>query len=159
MIYTRYQDFRAGFALVGAPLAVDGFPEWPYAKLRTGGFANSITFDSPSSTVNLYSQVMNITCNDFAADAVAGVDDYDFFVSQRTDVIANQYFTVAVYAANRSGSIKLSCVTANTALLLPGLTDYRGDEALKLLFRDVAIYVQRRSDKAYQWLGSSDAMG
>jgi hypothetical protein len=161
MIFTRYQDFRAGFALVGAPIVADGFPEWPYTEIRAGGFDDGLTIDDPTD-VNLFTTELNITCNAFASDAVAGVDDFDWFVSQRTDVVASQYFTVSAYAANKSGSITLTAVIANTATLLPAATeleDYTGDDSLKLLFRDVAVYVQRRSDKAYQWIGANDAVG
>jgi len=153
VIFTRYQDFRAGFALVGAPLVADGFPEWPYSELRAGGFANSVSFND----VDLYTTPLTVTCNAGASDAVPGVDEFDWFVSMRTDVIANQYFAVGA-VANKSGSITLTAVLANTETLLPGVTDYRGDDALRLLFRDVAIYVQRRSDKSYQWIGTKEVV-
>jgi len=156
MIFTRYQDFRPGFALVGAALDLDGFPVWPYAKLNTGGFSGSLAFTSIMASGIPFSA----TCNSFAADSVAGVDEYDWYVSQRTDTSANQYFTVGAHSANHSGSITLDVVDANVKLLIPALSalnyaDMRAalknDAYLKLIFRDVAFYVQRRSDKAYQW--------
>lgn len=156
MIFVRYQDFRPGFAEAGAPLVADGFPEWPYAKLRSGGFSNSFAF---SSGANQFP--MDVTCNAFAADATLSDDDFDWYVSQRTDLTGNQYFTVDPFAANKSGSITIDVVDATVKALIPSLvglnaSDLRAALAnqahLKLLFRDVAFYVSRRSDKAYQWI-------
>lgn len=154
MIYTRYQDFRAGFG-AGSPVAADGFPTWPYSSLRASGFSG-MAFSSIMSSGFPFSA----SCNVYAADAVAGVDDYDWYVSQRTDVIASHYFTVSAYSANHSGSISVDVVDANVKLLIPALASLnssalraalKDDAYLKLLFKDVAFYAQRRSDGAYQW--------
>lgn len=159
MIYVRYQDFRPGFALVGAPIAADGFPEWPVAKLRSGGFDAGITVPS------IESFPFNITVNGYAADATFGVDLFDFYVSQRTDDAPSQYLLIGpaqndpsglTFSPSNtySGTISISLVSANVTKLLGSDTaTYTEDENLAKLFKDVHVYVQRRSDKAIQWRG------
>lgn len=197
MIFPRYSAFRRGFALVGAaedPL--DGFPVWPTAKLRSGGFSNypppaepytsALGINHPSGDFNgLLSMFdgfasfdvpptafpLQITVNNYADDAVAGVDEYDFYVMQRVDdwvwdpsaallrSPADQYLRITHEDPDnvnprRSGTIYIDAIEANVAALLPTYLTYPtlpAVEDLRLLLRNVHVYVQRRSDKAYQW--------
>lgn len=145
MILQRYQDFRMAFADVGAATANDGFKEWPVGRVRASGFSSSLSIPV------IQSFPITITCNAQASDAVAGVDEYDWYLSQRTDTPAIQYLSLAA-VANKSGTVTLD-VTGQVANLLPGVnsSDYVSDHNLALICKHAAIYVQRRSDKAIQW--------
>ncbi len=146
MIYQRYSDFRGGFALVGAAIDIDGFEVWPLAKLRAGGLG-------PIAIQALTTFPAWVTINALAADAMPGVPEFDFFVSQRTDDPDAQYITVSPYSLTQSGSISIDLVSANVAKLFPGLVlaDWLMPERMRVIFKDVHIYCQRRSDKAYVW--------
>lgn len=152
MILQKYVDFRAAFALVGAPIVADGLPEWPAGKLHT----LTPNFDSYEITAILEAPSPGfpiiLSVNMFAADAVPGVDEYDFYLSQRTDNVAKQYLSVAPYlGSGHSGSVVIDVVSANVAKLLPGVTDYRDDATLKILLKNCHFYWQRRNDKAILW--------
>ncbi len=109
MIFTRYQDFRPGFALPGAPTVDDGYPEWPVAKLRTGGFDGTIALrtaalqtytlvagsagpllptDPTSPTFPSYPIFpIRVTCNAVVADVDFEIDDFHWFLSQRNQPV------------------------------------------------------------------------
>jgi hypothetical protein len=50
--------------------------------------------------------------------------------------------------------VEIDIVDANIAALLPGVSGAGlvSAASLAIIFRNVALYVQRRSDKAYQWI-------
>lgn len=85
-----------------------------------------------------------------AADAMAGVDEYNWYVSQRTDVVARQHLTVA-QVANHSGTLQFN-ITANASEMIEGLTvsTVLDELQMHLLYRNVWIYCQRISDDAIQ---------
>lgn len=148
MICPNYATMRAAFAVGGASVAADGHLEFPgTAKLRTGGFTGLAT-----PTIAAYP--FTITCNAGAADAVAGTHEYDWFLSQRTDVAASQYLEIIHSDPLKSGTVRIDIVDANVALLLPGLTgaDLLTDASQAIIFANCHLYVSRRSDKAYQWI-------
>lgn len=144
MIITKYRTFRRVFAEPGAQLARDGFPEFPVALVRANGFENTITVSA------LTSFPLDITCNAEAADAVKNVDEYDWFVSQRTDVQANWPFTVTRIPAGTvesySGSIRLEPSAATEAEFPEPFTL----AVVEQLWFQVDVYVKRRSDGAIQ---------
>lgn len=170
MIVSSYAAFRSTFADVGAITAFDGFLEWPGAALlRASGFTGTlqvqpyvggpwISFDGVAfPTAQAFPDFpIVVTCNAGASDATYGVDEYDWYVSQRTDVEASQYLTVGRNdlpgSTSRSGSIVIGVDATNRARLLP---DHVGasytDAELTLLLKHVHVYVRRRSDGAYQW--------
>jgi hypothetical protein len=169
MIVSNYAAFRTTFADVGATTAHDGFLEWPgESLLRTGGFTgtlsirtggvwvpfNGVAFPTASTFPDL---PFRLSANDGASDSVYGTDEYDWYVSQRTDVAANQYLTISrndapASSISRSGSIMIDYDPTNVARLLP---DHAGatftDAELTLLLSRVHVYVRRRSDGAFQW--------
>lgn len=147
MICPTYSVFRAVFALGGAATAADGMPEWPVASLRAGGFTGLVT-----PTIAAYP--FTITCNADAADAVLGVHEYDWYLSQRTDVAASQYLTIEHDVPAKSGRVRINTVGANVARLLPGLSGAQllTTDAQSAIFRNVHLYVHRRSDDAIQWI-------
>jgi hypothetical protein len=144
VILQRYTDFRAAFALPGAALDADGFEAMPLAELRSGGFSG---FVAPTITA----WPLTLTCN---ASATDGGFAYDWYVSQRTDDQDVQALTVAQSSGTTSGTIVISLATTNVAKLLPGVSGAGlvTSASLALLLKHVAVYVQRRSDKAYQWI-------
>lgn len=144
MIVQRYSDFRGLFALDGASAAADGLEEWPVANLRSGGFTGLVT---PTIT----SFPLTITCNGGAIDGGAA---FDWYLSQRTDDPARQYLTITHTRPTKSGTVTIDINEDRVAALLPDVSGPALFEAgnLGLLMKNVALYVQRRSDKAYQWI-------
>lgn len=129
---------------------VDGFETWPVAQLRAGGFDDGITFAPaiPDLTNSLL-----ITCNALAFDAVNGTDEFDWYVSQRSDEPAGQFWAVTAALSplgSRSGTIKLDA-TAVATDEFPGMTLVT-PAALSGCFQNVHVYCRRRSDGAIQWL-------
>jgi hypothetical protein len=152
VIIPFYAAFRPTFALAGAATAVDGFAEFPgTAKLRASGFTGL-------ATPTIDSWPVRLTVNALAQDTVPGTHEFDWFLSQRSDLAASQYLVTSLYdpigaGFTFSGTIEIDLVDANVARLLPGLS---GDDlvtatSLALICRDVSVYVRRRSDGAYQW--------
>jgi hypothetical protein len=141
MIIENYSTFRT-LANPGGPLAADSLPEFDPANMRKLGFNGGITGNP------LTSFPIELTCNAYATDAVDGVDEYDWFVSQQTSVVANKPF--AVYrldtGGTRSGSIGLD-LSAWAATEYPTPFDL---SSIQVLFFAVDIYVIRRSDGAIQ---------
>lgn len=154
MIIPNYTTFRAAFALGGASIDPDGLEEWPVAKVRSGGFTGGISGIAKPITAFPITLSVNAQAN----DAVAGVHEYDWYVSQRTDDPDRQFFTVTnadVAPNTKSGTIVLSLTgtAADTiGIITPGfdVTDNVNEEHLIILCKYVTIYVQRRSDDAIQ---------
>ncbi len=147
MIIQRYTDFRAVFALPGAGLDPDGFETLPVAKLRASGFSGLV-----APVISSYP--LTLTVNGSAVD---GGFAYDWYLSQRTDDHHVQPLSIAQAGTTRSGTITIDLVAPNVAKLLPGVAGAGlvTPAALALLFKHVGLYVQRRSDKAYQWVSLS----
>lgn len=144
MIIDDYSVFRNHINPAGTP-APDGLPEFPVANMRAFGFDGGIT-SNPTSAFPL-----EITVNAYADDAVDGVDEYDWFVSQRTSVAANKPFTVYrldTPPTTRSGSIGID-MTAQTSAENPDPFDL---STIPVLFFAVDIYAIRRTDKSIQRL-------
>jgi hypothetical protein len=144
VIIQRYTDFRAVFALFGAALDSDGFEAMPIAKLRSASFS---TLVAPVITAFPFTLTVN-------GSTVDGGFGFDWYLSQRTDDHDVQALTLTPFAANKSGSVVVGLNAINVAKLLPGVTGAGlvTPASLALLFKHVALYVQRRSDKAYQWV-------
>lgn len=99
------------------------------------------------------------------ADAVPGVHEYDWFLSQRRDpglylpvgttspIHWDEQALVLTMTEPTSGVVYLSPNLAALAKLLPGRTgaDLLTEEAFGLIFMNAALYVQRRADKTIQW--------
>ncbi len=148
MILPNYTSFRAVFSVTGTP-DVSGYEAWPSAKVRSGGFVNTVT-GLPSAIIPS-SFLFAPTCNGHATDAVPGVDDYDIYVSQRSDIIAEQYWTVFPYIPVsdtmwRSGSLGMIRSDLGFAKYPDPLTE----DSLIALYKHVTIYWKRRSDGAIQ---------
>ena len=152
MIVPTYGAFRGIFAAAGAVVAADGHLTFPgTAKLRTGGFTGLAT-----PTITAYP--ISITCNAGAADAVAGVHEYDWWLSMRTSTAAVQPLLITHADPTKSGTVSININTVPIGVLLPGLSGagLLTDAALAVIFRNCALYVSRRSDRAYQWIRMVD---
>lgn len=147
MIVHTYSAFRATFGFAGDPLAADGHKVWRPGLLRDAGFTGFVT-----PTIVAYP--FALTCNAEAADAVLGVHEYDWYLSQRTDVAADQCLTIEHDVPAKSGRVRLNIVGPQVARILPGLSgaDLLTASSQRLIFKHVHLYVHRRSDDAYQWI-------
>ena len=160
MIYPQYTHFRAGMSVTGT-IGVDGMPEWPasYVRLAASGFGDTGTTITgvPTPYAGTF---FRVTCNAGAADAVAGVDEYDWYLSQRTDQTALQNLAIwngAVGSNTYSGTARiLHTAAAESAFGFTATTVTPG--VIPLLFRHCYLYVQRRSDSAIQWIDLLRAM-
>ncbi len=141
-------------SLHSATYDVDGVEAWPTNLIRignTGTVFNAITGTQKPVKVIPFT----LTANGGAFDAAAGVDEYDWYVSQRTDDMSTQYLNVtrAVESPSntRSGSILINL--NSNAVTKFGLVDaftISTDAQRVGIFRDVWVYVRRRSDGAIQ---------
>ena len=133
----------------------DGSPSWPVSAVRmTGsgfGDAGSTLTGIPTPYLGASFEV---TCNAGANDAVLGVDEYDWYLSQSTDIPASKYLSIvqkpAVGLLSYSGSVQI----VHTALAVSqlGLTIPPSQEVRHTLFRFADLYVRQRTDGAIQWV-------
>lgn len=140
-----YPNFRAAFSVSGSP-DIHGWEKWPTTYMYLSGFAISMT--KPVSSLPTL-----ITVNGLATDSTPYTDEYDWYVSQRTDNPANQYLDIQrsdVWPDTRSGTISLG-LTALGTTYFGGLTI----DELVGLFKHVYIYAQRRADRATAMLDVS----
>jgi hypothetical protein len=131
-----------------------GAESWPTELVRAAGFDGGIDgIPSPYTGAGAFT----MTANALAADAVFGVDDFDWYFSQRTDNSSLQYFTpTAIPLAgvqSFSGSLRLF---TNPANILQGIGWDSSPSTLTpsiivKLFKYLDVYVRRRSDGAIQW--------
>jgi hypothetical protein len=138
-------------------VGVDALEEWPgpFSQtsdlVRSGGFDGGITgVPQPYALAAFHA-----TVNGNAVDGVPGVDEYDWYLSQRTDTVAAQFlsivpYTLAVAPATHSGTVTIQHTALATTEL--GLASPISDAQLRDLFRSTDIYVRRRSDGAIQWM-------
>jgi hypothetical protein len=136
----------------------DGWPEYPGPDTRGTDLVRANGFDDGFSIVTIQDLDFEtlITINASAADSVAGVDDYDWWLSDRTEVPASRFLSLAqapdTGGNSFSGSVNLSltatCIT-ELALALPGSITM---QQLASMFKFAHLYVRRRSDGAIQWV-------
>lgn len=160
-----YEQFRDIFA-TSSTLDTSGRKVWPVASVQTGlPIGTGAIFSNGNATAMLGVGIIlgqaiataavfpyYISINGFAADAVAGTDEYDWYVSQHTDEVSRQYFRpyrteedpLLTPPATSSGTIRLALSTLGTSTF--GATLSAAE--LARAFDHVAIYVQRKSDNA-----------
>jgi hypothetical protein len=144
MIVETYSLFRS-VANPGGALAADGLTEFDPTNMRANGFDDGITVSSSSSFPIV------LSCNAGAADASVGIDEYDWYVSQRTSTVADKPFTVSRKDSSpntHSGRIELD-IAAWADAEYPDPFDL---STVRVLFFAVDIYAIRRSDGAIQRL-------
>jgi hypothetical protein len=154
VILPRWTAFRAWFGRDTGTTDVDGVTTWPVDSLRANGFDTGITFTTPVTTFPIV-----FTCNGGAADV--GTDAFDWYMSARSDLDDHRILQLN-YVAGYSGSASCTYDEDLIGRLFPGVpilgSNFVSQDALTKLFRHVTIYVQRRSDKAIQWLKPIDVM-
>ncbi len=139
-----------GCSIVGVETYVDGYEKWPYQNVRKpgsgfGDLGSTITgIPKPWPTFSSF----GITCNGFAPDAVFGVDEYDWYVSQRSEDTSAQPLTLS-FVSTASGTIIISPKPARYGKVAGD--PMTPDEVIKV-FRNCHIYVKRISDGAIQWV-------
>lgn len=110
---------------------------------------------------------IQITCNNFAGDAVFGVHDFVWYVSQRRDpgfysqigtttlveFIAAQQCLNVTMPVPKSGFILIDINTSSVAEIIGSFvaTDFVTDYALSTVLKNVQIYCKRVSDGAIQY--------
>lgn len=154
MIIRTHSAFRANFAIT-TDLDTSGYEEWPVEKVRSGGFDGSTIgtrLQVPADFSSL-SFPIDITCNNFALDLSPPTDEYDWYVSQRTDDPDGQALSVEDFALQSSGRLVLN-LTALGADTYPTIDT----DAIINIFRNVYVYVRRRSDGAIQWASLIDSL-
>lgn len=159
MIVPRWTAFRLAFALPGAVADSDGMLAWPLDHMRINGFANTIgltAFAYPPDRQPSDPATFTATCNAGRTDTADGTT-YDWYLGQRTDDALSQVLTVTQPDLTRSGSILISTNTL-TKRLIPS-NNFVLPDSLANLFRRVDLYVQRKSDKAIQYLSLAVALG
>lgn len=143
MILPTYSAFRTVFAVDPTVLDAAGAPLWTAALLRIGAFAALTGIPRPVATFPI-----SVTCNGGAADGGAA---FDWYLSQRTDVVASQYLLLTQLDATHSGSVIIGLTAmAYTTLGISLVTQAVNEDQSTRLFRDVTLYCQRRSDNSIQ---------
>jgi len=143
--------------LTGFERDLDGHPPWPVDLLRAGGFSGGITgVGQPILEVPF-----TMSCNGGAADSVAGTDQYDWYISQRTDDPARQMLAVSAYAPvgvpTYSGSVVVGVTALGVARAgLASAASLISHDQMVLLFKHVTAYCRRRSDGAVQYVNVLD---
>lgn len=140
----------------GAFIDGDGVWTWPIDLVRKVGSGFGDAGSTLTGVTPWYDPggSLEISCNTGAPDAVFGVDDFDWYLSQRTDEQARQYLEIENFPADGGESFSGFVRIRNAALAdtfapnAPSITP----QVLKRLFRYAHLYVRRRSDGAIQWV-------
>jgi hypothetical protein len=136
----------------------DGLETWPVANVRAGGFDDGFTNATTVYTMGNYLKLIPVGVS--GVDAVLGVDEYDWYVSQQSDDPAAQLWSITNEPSDatnsRSGQLRLQS-TALATTEFPGVTVCTPD-ATALLFRNVHVYCRRISDGAIQWIDMLEEM-
>lgn len=158
MILPSYTTFRALFA-PGAPPDVAGWETWPLSSVfyppGEPGFNLTLPTDLSPFTlaISVNSPGPGLVGDD---DPVAGVDLFDWYVSQRSDSQAGPFKVYAwhdypsdfVAGNTKSGTIILelrpSYYFATSGFVIP-------PDNLAAVYRDVFVYVRRRSNGHIMW--------
>lgn len=147
----------AGVVAEGGTYALDGMLAWPIANLRAGGFSGGLGSLLPPAFTD--GTTIRLTANAQVADASLGVDEYDWWAALQGDpstwtlggyLTTNWTFTPEPPAGGSSYSGTVRMVVTG-GLDFPGMTVLTPD-AIGVLFRNVHVYCQRRSDGAIQWI-------
>jgi len=136
--------------ILGVETCVDGYEKWPYQNVRKpgSGFGDAGTtiggFPKPWPTFSGFT----VTCNAFVPDAVPGVDEYDWYISQRTENPAAQPLTIYPVIGGSSTLVVEPKADNFGKLVNDTITP---DDLIKI-FRNCHFYVIRKSDRAIQWI-------
>ena len=149
MIVNNYSTFREVFATASTH-DVAGYRTWPSANVGAAGFNSGMPMVKPVKSFPIHA-----TCNGLATDTVFGVDEYDWYLSQRTDDATKQYLSIVQIEGDAtstySGTVTISLTSlAVSALGLADSTSTVSIDNLIRVFKHVDLYVRRRSDALIQ---------
>jgi hypothetical protein len=142
LILATYSQFVGCFGH-GNPPDNSGHPKWPVSGVIYEG--------EPGFHLAMPTQptlVANIYANSGVFDAVNGVDEFDWYLSQRTDDLSLQMIAISRLnedVATRSGGVAVGPSARAFSTYGPSVVWPTPEQALKI-FRDVWIYVRRRSN-------------
>lgn len=145
----------------------DGYPEWPGPTGRGTNLVRANGFSDDNWSVSLSGpyagSAFTVSINGGAADASTGVDEYDWYLSQRTDDPTKQYLAMTQTPDAGGNSYSGSVDIVHTDLAedeMPTLVSKNVSVAEHTrLFKNCYLYVRRRSDGAIQWLDLQRATG
>ena len=171
MIIPRFTDFRHRFATT-TTLGPGGYEPWPVA-LQDAALA--INVDDGVDSLRAPPAILSV--NGGAADAVSGVDEYDWYLSQRTDDPEIQALSlVSTPGASSTITINLTAWWTTTRSLqafpgspgnpsadppvapIPAGYNPSNSDHVRVLYRHCYIYVSRKADKAWAMLDISKAL-
>lgn len=132
----------------------DGYETWPVAKVREpgSGFGDLGSTLSGIPTPLATFSSFTVSCNAGAADSSSGVDEYDWYLSARTDVVGSMPLLtqgVVVAPNTYSGSITITPAASNFG---KSLGDPMSPSDVVSVFKNCHLYVKRISDGAIQWV-------
>jgi hypothetical protein len=142
MILSTYDLFRATFATT-TDRDVAGWEEWPTTNVV---YASEVGFHLALPTALNTTQIISV--NALANDAVAHVDEFDFYLSQRTDDPAAQLLSIQrsdIAPNTRSGTILMLPKNPLMLSLYGSLFPLPPEQGIAI-FRDTWLYVRRRSN-------------
>jgi len=154
MICASYSDFRHRFADT-TDRAADGLEVWPAEQVFASGFVSIVGIYASDSN-QLFPHTLSV--NALTSDSVKGTDEYEWYLSQRTDDSEGQFLSLTKYDPNPTAqSFSGSAVFDLTAL---GTDEFEPDDDgnvsgvdnIKRLYRNVHLYVKRKSDGAILWV-------
>jgi hypothetical protein len=144
MIIENYSTFRA-LANFGGAIGTDGLTEFDPDRMRADNFDDGIEVVTSPIAFPL-----ELTCNGGDPDTLAGTDEYDWYVSQRTSVVADKPFTISraddLPTDSFSGTIAIDATVA-TSTEYPDPFDL---STIRVLFFAIDIYAIRKRDFAIQ---------
>jgi hypothetical protein len=146
MILYTYTTFRAVFAPAAAR-DMAGWETWPVTSVLGPAGEPGMTLLLPT---DLSPVQLTLTVNDSADDYVPGVDQFDWYVSQRTDDTTRQPFQVLSWNQAYPGNPNTKSGTIVLHLQATEYIDTSGpvidEENFAAVYRDVTAYVRNRSD-------------
>lgn len=146
----------------GRQIDVDGYEVWPASNVRlaSSGFGDTASTLTGIPVPYTGSSFL-VSCNAVAADAAPGTDDYDWYFSQRTDLIGGQMLSIVQQPPSGGNTFSGTVRITETALAVSELGAVVADTVPQRtvdLFKHCDIYVRRISDEAIQWVNLFRAM-
>jgi hypothetical protein len=136
-----------------------GYWEDPDGVIECPGALSHLQLVAPPSALTLTLDVSSnfkstVTWGAGSADAVFGTDEFDWYLSQRTDDLAKQWLLLEQKPSVGTSSFSGTVVVTPSALAISefGLSGANLTlQQLIYLFRFAHLYVKRRSDGIIQW--------
>lgn len=144
MLIHSYTTWRFVASTSGLIVA-DGFEAWPSAEVVAAAFTGIPKFGAVTITFPI-------------TVSVGGATNHHAWLSQRTEVAADQYFSIVEANATVDAWTISLTDRAVTELGLALQTSALNEAQLKQAVRDVRLYTQRVSDDSIRHVGLDKAM-